>query len=562
LKSSFLSLVLSAAFCLPAMAQTADASVRIAPEGVWYTVSRDETLSSISQKFTGEIRHWRSIGNINKIENDRTIPIGRIILVPARLLTPVAAFARINSLFGEIAIRDQNGSPIEAKVNALLKEGDTLSTMAKSFISLVLEDGSQITLPPDSTLNLRMLRQTHYVNSPRTRLFLERGRVESSVTPFSKPDSRYEVLSPLAISGVRGTRFRVQYQDGRATNETVDGKVAVQPEGSAKHATQLVAGGFGTVVENRRAARPISLLPEPELNGGDQRQEKLPLQFHLSQSNAAQFLVRVSKDAQGMDNIAEVDAVGNNGKGIARIADLPDGQYFVHTNAIDKHGLNGLRKSVSFEVAARPFAPFLMAPDLKFQGNSTDDRVTVPMQWSLSGDIDIYRLQVARDEKFALPVIDQIITAGDGMAQQSVALNIDTYYWRVASVESGTNKQGPFSDARRLTIIPGLSAPTTAIGEKDIHFSWSQTAPDQRFTFQLSTQADFATVLEQKDVNTPGVVITRPQPGTYYARIRSTETDGFVGAFSPPQKFIVPMQWQTEYGTPIHSQGQPLGSGF
>lgn len=562
MKRSLLGLTLSIAIWLPASAQLAKANMRIAPEGIWYTVARDETLSSISQKFTGEVRHWSTIGTVNKIENDRTIPIGRIVLIPARLLKPVAASARINSLFGDIRIKDSNGNPVEARVNTQVKEGDTLSTMAESFISLVLEDGSQITLPPESTINLRTLRMTQYVNSPRTRLFLERGRVESSVTPFNKSDSRYEVLSPLAVSGVRGTRFRVQYEDQRVINETTEGKVAVATDVKGKPDTQLVAAGFGTIVANKRVARPVSLLPVPNIQDGYQRQEKLPLQFSLAQAHAQQFLLRVSRDAHGIDNIAEVRVPANEGKGVARIADLPDGQYFLHTNAIDQHGLHGHRQTLPFEVAARPFAPFLMAPDRKFQASSSAAQISVPMQWSISGDIDHYRLQVATDNRFAAPLIDQLLTAGDGMAQQQVGLQVGTYFWRVASIESQSGKQGPFSDARPLTLIQGLPAPTTAIGEKEIHFSWSQTTPEQRFTFQLSAQEDFAKLVHQKETTVPEIAIPRPQSGTYYARIRSIESDGFVGTYSPPQKFVVPMQWQTEHGVPIQSQGQPLGSGF
>ncbi len=563
MKSLSFGIALSLAFSFPAVAQSADGNLRIAPEGVWYTVSRDETLSSISRKFTGDIRHWRAIGNTNQIDNEKRIPVGRIVLIPAALLTPVSAFARITSFFGEIAIHDRDGNPIEAKIDTLLKEGDTLVTMARSFISLALEDGSQVTLPPDSMLNLRMLRATQYLNSPRTRLFLEKGRVESSVTPFTRPDSRYEVLSPMAVSGVRGTRFRVQYREQRTLNEVIEGKVAVQPgETVRKSGGQLVAAGFGTIVENGRTAKPVHLLPAPAAGDGYARQERLPIRFQLSRAEASAFHARVSTDAQGTNNIAETDATATDGTTVVRFADLPDGHYFLHVHAVDRHGLGGIVQTVPFEVAARPFPPFLLSPGNRFQGSGNADLIAVTMQWSLSGNVTRYRLQVAQDAGFGQPEIDQTVEAGEQDGRATVSLPPGLHHWRVAAIDAQSSRQGPFSDAREVNVIQGLSAPAATLGEKDIHFTWSSTAAGQRFTFQLAADAAFTQLLHEADTAAPEATLPRPQPGTYHARVRSIDADGFIGPYSPPQRFVVPLVWQSGYGLPVQSQEQPLGTDF
>ncbi|WP_293778053.1 FecR domain-containing protein [uncultured Oxalicibacterium sp.] len=549
-------------FSLP-VAHATEKGVRITPEGVYYTVSRNETLSSISLKFTGDIRHWQKIGNTNRIENDRTIPVGRVVLIPATLLAPVAAFARIGSFFGDVLIHDQAGNRLETRIDAMLKEGDTVATMAESFLSLILEDGSQITLPPDSALNLRTLRTTQYVRSPRTQLFLEKGRVESSVTPFSKHGSRYEVLSPVAVSGVRGTRFRVQYREDRAFNEVLSGKVAVKPQSrDADRVTQLVAAGYGSVVGQQRATRPIALLPAPALADGYALQQRLPLQFVLTQTAAQSFQLRVSTDAQGVNNIAEVSVKADQGKALARLADLPDGHYFAHVHAVDANGLAGLQQTVPFEVAARPFAPFLIAPQAKYQGNADSTaHVPITMRWSLSGNIVSYRLQIAGDKQFEQRLVDQVVAAGEQDGHLAVSLQPGAYQWRVASID-GAGKQGPFTDARAVQVLAGLAAPAGSVNEKELHFSWSASAPGQRFTFQLATDPSFTTLVHDVTTEQPEVKLPRPQAGTYYARVRSIDSDGFVGTYSPAQRFVVPLLWQTDYGTPLDGQGQPLGTSF
>ena len=154
-------------------------------------------------------------------------------------------------------------------------------------------------------------------------------------------------------------------------------------------------------------------------------------------------------------------------------------------------------------------------------------------------------------------------TADTGADQMVVPLASGNYYWRVASIiQSGsTSKQGPFGDAKPLNVSAGLDAPSASIGQKEIHFSWS-AAPGQRFTFQVAAAPDFKTLLSNIESDKAEVVIPRPEAGTYYARVRSLDDDGFIGAFSPAQKFSVPLQWRTEYDAPLESQGQPLGTSY
>lgn len=551
------------AFLLIAVSSYAYAdNISVTRDGVIYSVSQHETLSSISQKFTGHIKNWRAIGLKNQIENDRTIPIGRKVLIPTRLLTPVSAFARIKSFFGDVVIRSNDGSAIDTKVDALLKEGDTLTTMANSFISLMLDDGTQFTLPPNSVVSLRLLRTTQYVETPRTQLYLQKGRVESQVTPFNKPDSKYEVISPLAVSGVRGTNFRVNVDDKRVLNEVLEGKVAVaQNTVINKPSKQLVAAGYGTVVENGRVNKPVTLLSAPTLQDGYQQQIRLPIQFPLSHAGAAAFRVIISTDAAGRNNIAETSVRANQGKAIAKLDNLEDGAYFVRASALDAVGLEGASTIQAFRVDARPFPPFLLQPGAKFQGQVQDGRVPVTMQWALAEGIKNYRLQVASDPAFKTVLFDQ--TADTGADQMVVPLASGNYYWRVASIiQSGsTSKQGPFGDAKSLNVSAGLDAPSASIGQKEIHFSWS-AAPGQRFTFQVAAAPDFKTLLSNIESDKAEVVIARPEAGTYYARVRSIDDDGFIGAFSPAQKFSVPLQWRTEYDAPLESQGQPLGTSY
>jgi hypothetical protein len=56
---------------------------------------------------------------------------------------------------------------------------------------------------------------------------LSEGKVESRVTSLSSNKGRFEVRSPLAVAGVRGTHFRVGINPDGTANEVLEGGVAV-----------------------------------------------------------------------------------------------------------------------------------------------------------------------------------------------------------------------------------------------------------------------------------------------------------------------------------------------
>lgn len=537
-------------------------NIRITRNGVVYSISVNETLSSISQKFTGQVVHWRAIGKSNQIENDRTIPIGKKILIPAVLLLPVPSFAKVEHCSGKNVIHSKAGDT-EAKVGTIVTEGDVVETLDNGFISLILDDGTVFTLPPNSIVNLKTLRRTPYINSPRTELFLKKGRVSSQVTPFTSPDSRFEVQSPLAVSSVRGTNFRVSYDHNRVFNEVIEGKVAViaNNSGAAKNAGQLVTNGFGAVASNGRVSKPIALLAPPKVTDGYQIQKRLPIHFELSHPSATSFRVLISTDSSGVNNIAEAIVDSVDGKATAKLKSLEDGQYFVRYSAIDALGLEGLPGNLDFRVDAHPLPPFLLNPGEKFQGNTQEEKVNVLMQWSQVLGASAYRLQIAKDATFTDKVIDQ--STEQDVGQYLVSLPAGSYYWRVATIikNGQASKQGSFGDAKKVEVMPEQGAPVVKVEEGTVHFTWRVTK-NQHFTFQVASSPSFNKILETVETAKSEATISALQADTYYARVRSTDDDGFVGVFSQAQKFVVPAHWVTGYGGTLQALGQPVGTGF
>ena len=111
----------------------------------------------------------------------------------------------------------QNAQP--AKKKDSVKEGDKFVTgAAGSFVQINFFDNSTVKLGPNSDLTIDQNRQQTrlvglFKKKPklinRSVLTLKRGNALINVKGFKKTQSSFEVRTPTAVAGVRGTRFMV-----------------------------------------------------------------------------------------------------------------------------------------------------------------------------------------------------------------------------------------------------------------------------------------------------------------------------------------------------------------
>ena len=571
----------------------APGQIRPARDGVIYSIARDETLSVVAARFTGDSRNWHAIGKLNRIDNDRTVPIGTNITIPARLLPEKMAFATIAAVHGDVSILGKDGAIIPAEIGTALPEGAMIATSAQGFITLTLKDGTYFSVTPASNLQLSLLRIKAFTERPRTSLTLEKGRVSSTVTPFTKPETRYEVHTPLTAAGVRGTSFRVNFDGGKSFNEVLEGTVRVAPPGLnvTEQRAKDVKANYGAVIAAAgQTVKPVVLPDPPVLDDGDAVQDKLPLRFTLHPAQAAGqtatqqdvrgFRASVSRDAKGEDTVAEASAVnaattsaaGTANAGadgatnmsvntVLRIPDLADGHYYVHVSSLDSNGLEGRPATREFTLKAHPLPPFPIEPGPKLRSSVDGQPVQVLFKWADVGDGNLYHLQIAADAGFTQLLLDRSDLKTPEFTHDAVPAG--SFYWRVATVAStnGQPDQGPYSDVKPLDILPVQQAPQPTQDEDMLHFSW-RGEPGQTFVFEIAATSDFAAVLKHIDSSEAQVAFTRPAAGTYYARVRSIDADGYQGAFSQAQKFEVFGVWKNSYGGTWNTVDGPLRNQF
>ena len=90
--------------------------MKIDAAGITYFALERDTLTSIAKRFTTTANNWEVLGKLNQIRNDRAIPIGSGVVIPAELLLEEASQARVLAIAG--TVKEVNAKGIESEFNA------------------------------------------------------------------------------------------------------------------------------------------------------------------------------------------------------------------------------------------------------------------------------------------------------------------------------------------------------------------------------------------------------------------------------------------------------------
>jgi len=216
-----------------------------------------------------------------------------------------------------------------------------------------------------------------------------------------------------------------------------------------------------------------------------------------------------------------------------QIADVADGDYFMRVRAVDAHGLEGYDSTHAFRLKAHPEPPLILNPMPRGKVRARE----VEFKWRERTEAAAYHLQIAKDATFTALVLDDKALRGGQAIVGKLALG--AYFWRVASLRKDGDR-GPFGDVAQFTLLAPPATPTPpSIGDTHINFRWAGE-PGQTFEFQIANNSAFEKPILLQTLNSPEIDVPLPRPGPYYMRYRAIDSDGFVGPYIPPQRFMVP----------------------
>lgn len=309
-----------------------------------HRVRQGETLIELATQYTRNQANWNRLQTLNKVATPELLPIGLELHIPLAMIPVRDAQAQVVHVSGQASLNGKSVQP-----GTPVSEGSTLETAPNGFVTLQLADGSRLTLPSNGAVDLTRLRQFEGTALTDSVINVRRGSVESSVAPAGQGVGRFEIRTPVAVTGVRGTRFRVQSSAQGVHSEVLEGSVRLQAHapGDSPAKPVAVAQGYGAAVGAdgaMSALRPLLAAPQlgdPVRAGGTWSVPFAPVE------GAQSYLVRVSRDADGALPVSSASFPAND----IRFSAPGPGTFYVSVRAVDALGLHGADSVRSFEGA-------------------------------------------------------------------------------------------------------------------------------------------------------------------------------------------------------------------
>jgi hypothetical protein len=403
------------------------------PTEATYHTHLHDTLIDLARRYFNRVEDYRVVQQLNHVPIPEHLQPDIDLRIPVELLRGQSVTASIISFRGDVRLGEDRHA---ATQGAMLAEGTRIETGAGSFLSLRAADGSIVTLPSQSVVRLSRMRRILLTGTLDQQFSVEHGRLETTVAKQVGPGSHYEVRTPIAVSAVRGTVFRVNYGEGPSLTEVLGGTVAVGAPGAAH--PQAIPVGEGAAVAPGGGIHTEPLLPAPGFADSDRVQAGHELHFALSAvPGAASYHLQIARDEAFRDIVAETTSQMPEG----RFTNLPEGNWFARATAISATGFEGLPATQGFERRAHA----LDAAIAPLSARSW--RVT----WHYSGDAGThFRVQMIPTAKHAKLSLDEDNLHGRALRLDD--LPPGPYRWRVGAVSSPAQKDDLWTEWREIRI--------------------------------------------------------------------------------------------------------------
>lgn len=192
-----------------------------------------------------------------------------VFILVLQLIIPYPVYAasvgRFTSVVGKVT-QTRGDKVLKPVVNSPIEAKDVIATGDNSTAKMVFDDKSTITLTPKSNM---VVKEFAIKNKERRGIFsLTMGKLVANVTKFVGGKNAFEVHTPTAVCGVRGTGFEVAVAEtGLSTTITcTSGSLtltAFNTMGIAVGTTTIVAGQTAVIT-----ASGISIVSGATLGAG------------------------------------------------------------------------------------------------------------------------------------------------------------------------------------------------------------------------------------------------------------------------------------------------------
>jgi hypothetical protein len=311
-----------------------------------YVVRPNETIDWITRQHLNSGRHWRDLARINTLADPQRLQIGQRLRIPVAWLAAKPAAAKLTQLSGDVQIADHTTKWQPAQQGAMLHAGQQIKIGHNSSAALRFADNSELSLQPDTELAFDTVSVYAGGYMTDTRLRLQSGRVEVRANPKGMTNQKLNVITPSAITAVRGTQFMIEAQSDQSLTQTTEGKVELlNSQGKT-----MVSAGYGSLVKKGQAPLPPTLTPPaPTLQQAATRFTDFPIQFAAAPKSEATGWTTQAGPSDGSQLLTIATQIKTANPEF-ELGLLDNGNYKLRTWYIDAQGMPSKITQHAFEV--------------------------------------------------------------------------------------------------------------------------------------------------------------------------------------------------------------------
>ena len=331
-----------------ASATPAQAQPQTRPEepSLPYTVKPSDKLIKLSREMLVSSQAWPEVAKYNQLKNPNLIFPGQKLNIPLRHLKSKPSTGKVISADGDVTLGGNATQP-----GAAIGDGSQLKTGINSSAIIELGDGSRVKIMPNSLAQVVINRDYTMRDSSAsgsTNWFsglmrLSTGALEALASKATNRATPLQIETPTSLVGVRGTEFRVAFDDPAinpsqaARTEVIEGKV--RAENPAQQSGADLPMGTGAVVKPaEKEIKVVILLPAPDLTNTPAEVLKPLGAWPMPMlAGASAYRVQVSSDEKFDKIVRNLKVESGN----ANLADLANGNWFARVRGIDEVGLEG-----------------------------------------------------------------------------------------------------------------------------------------------------------------------------------------------------------------------------
>jgi hypothetical protein len=172
---------------------------------------------------------------------------------------------------GDVRLESPGQKAVPARIGMKVGQADKVISGKEGRAKIVMTDKNVLNISPDTELVIETYKFNEAKNEKNVSLNVLYGKVRATVNQkYDDDKNKFQVKTPSAVAGVRGTDFLTQYNSRTGASKiiTFEGTVAVgrglDSSGRIKSPVLVPAGTFSLAV-NTRPPTPPRAVPHHEL---------------------------------------------------------------------------------------------------------------------------------------------------------------------------------------------------------------------------------------------------------------------------------------------------------